>query len=257
MPDLDAGFLDQQLRAQQAKAPPPTPRGRRQTRAAIEAGAADGSLDKDGASLALWALDRNPNLARGLRTEVLEGAEKAAKGSYNSAERIVKLFKSNTNPQTAMHEILHHAERMMPAEVQQGIRRAWERALKERMAGASPERQKAFEAMQRAAGGDKEALSATKQAFKDGLLEKSDYQLTNPTEFWAVNGARILHERFTGRGSWRAEARRWLKDMVEHIKGTVGLRSDAPILKALDEVLNPKRNTGTDRSPTMIKDRKE
>lgn len=257
LPDLDAGFLDQQLRAQQAKAPPPTPRGRRQTRAAIEAGAADGSLDKDGAALALWALDRNPNLARGLRTEVLEGAEKAAKGAYNSAERIVKLFKSNTNPQTAMHEILHHAERMMPAEVQQGIRRAWERALKERMAGASPERQKAFEAMQRAAGGDKEALSATKQAFKDGLLEKSDYQLTNPTEFWAVNGARILHERFTGRGSWRAEARRWLKDMVEHIKGTVGLRSDAPILKALDEVLSPKRNTGADRSPTMIKDRKE
>lgn len=249
--------MDAQQRAQEAKAPPPSPRGRRQTRAALERGMADGTLDKDGAALALWALDRNPNLARGLRTEVVAGAEKSAKGSYNSAERIVKLFQGNTNPQTAVHEILHHSERMMPPEVQQGIRRSWERALKAEMEGASPEKRAAFEALQRAAGGDAEALATVKQAFKDGVLVKDHYQLTNPTEFWAVNGARILHERFTGRGSWRAEAIRWLKDMVEHVKGSVGLRSDSPILKALEEVLDATRNQGTDRSPGMIKSKKE
>jgi hypothetical protein len=62
-----------------------------------------------------------------------------------------------------------------------------------------------------------------------------------------------MHERFTGRGSWRAQARQWLKEMFEHIKDTVGLRSDAPILKALNEMLNPEKNTGQMKAETLIK----
>lgn len=69
------------------------------------------------------------------------------KGSYNSASEIVKLFKGQTNPQTAIHEILHHSERLMPEPVQQGIRRAWGRATKDLMAKATPERRAAMEAL--------------------------------------------------------------------------------------------------------------
>src|SRR5574341_1288472 len=79
-------------------------------------------------------------------------------------------------------------------------------------------------------------------------LRNTHYQLVNPSEFWAVNGPRILQERFTGRGSWRAETKQWIKEMIEHIKGTIGLRSDAPVLKALDELLNPERTAGERRS---------
>lgn len=255
LPNLDEAFLDNQLRAKAKAAPPPPPtaRGRRQSRRAIEDGIADGSLDKEGGALALWALDKNPNLARGLRVEVETPANAQAKGSYNSASEIVKLFKGQTNPQTAIHEILHHSERLMPEPVQQGIRRAWERATKDLMAKATPERRAAMEAMDKASGGDADALQTVKDAFKNGVLTKEDYQFVNPTEYWAVNGARILHERFTGRGSWRAQAKQWMKEMIEQVKGIAGIKSDAAILKALGEVLDPKTVTGERKSGTMIK----
>ena len=255
LPNLDEAFLDNQLRAKAKAAPPPPPtaRGRRQSRRAIEDGIADGSLDKEGGALALWALDKNPNLARGLRVEVETPANAQAKGRYNSASEIVKLFKGQTNPQTAIHEILHHSERLMPEPVQQGIRRAWERATKDLMAKATPERRAAMEAMDKASGGDADALQTVKKAFADGVLTKEDYQFVNPTEYWAVNGARILHERFTGRGSWRAQAKQWMKEMIEHVKGIAGIKSDAAILKALGEVLDPKTVTGERKSGTMIK----
>jgi len=255
LPNLDEAFLDNQLRAKAKAAPPPPPtaRGRRQSRRAIEDGIADGSLDKEGGALALWALDKNPNLARGLRVEVETPPNAQAKGRYNSASEIVKLFKGQTNPQTAIHEILHHSERLMPEPVQHGIRRAWERATKDLMAKATPERRAAMEAMDKASGGDADALQTVKDAFKNGVLTKEDYQFVNPTEYWAVNGARILHERFTGRGSWRAQAKQWMKEMIEQVKGIAGIKSDAAILKALGEVLDPKTVTGERKSGTMIK----
>ena len=253
LPNLDEAFLDTQLRAKAKTEPPPTPRGRRQSRRAIEQGIADGTLDAEGGTLALWAMDQNPNLARGLRVEVDAPANAQAKGSYNSASQIVKLFKGQTNPQTAIHEILHHAERLMPEPVQQGIRRSWERAVKKIMSEATPERRQAMEAMDKASGGDADALQTVKKAFADGVLTKEDYQFVNPTEYWAVNGARILHERFTGRGSWRAQARQWMNEMVERVKSFAGMPSESAILKALDEVLNPKSVTGQQKSATMIK----
>lgn len=259
-PKIEEGLLDLQQRAVERTAPPPppSPRGRRQVRRALERGIAEGTLDKDGAALALWALDRNENLARGLRVEVLRPeAGPSGNGSYNSATRIVKIFQGKDNPQTAMHEILHHAERMMPEAVQQGIYRAWQRALKAAMEGASPERVKAMEALNRVSSNDMTALDAVERAFKEGVLAESDYQYVNPTEYWAVNGARIMHERFTGRGSWRAQARQWMREMIEHVKETVGVRSDSALLKALNEMLDPKKNTGAQRSPTMIKNRPE
>ena len=260
LPKIDEGLLDLQQRAAERAAPPPppSPRGRRQVRRALERGIAEGTLDKDGASLALWALDRNENLARGLRVEVAQPEPGAGgKGSYNSATRIAKLFQGEDNPQTAMHEILHHAERMMPDAVQQGIYRAWQRALKAAMKDATPERTKAMEALNRASSGDKAALTEAKQAFDSGVLSEDDYQYVNPTEYWAVNGARIMHERFTGRGSWRAQARQWMREMIEHVKGTVGIRSDSPLLKTLNEMLDPAKTTGAQKSPTMIKNRPE
>ena len=260
LPKIDEGLLDLQQRAAERATPlpPPSPRVRRQVRRALERGIAEGTLDKDGASLALWALDRNENLARGLRVEVLQPEPGAGgKGAYNSATRIAKIFQGEDNPQTAMHEILHHAERMMPDAVQQGIYRAWQRALKAAMKDATPERTKAMEALNRASSGDKAALTEAKQAFDSGVLSEDDYQYVNPTEYWAVNGARIMHERFTGRGSWRAQARQWMREMIEHVKGTVGIRSDSPLLKTLNEMLDPAKTTGAQKSPTMIKNRPE
>jgi hypothetical protein len=138
--------------------------------------------------------------------------------------------------------------------VQDGIRREWKFAVEVAMRKAGAEQRAVFRDLQDAMNkGDHKALERVQDAVKTGVLDANEmYQLVNPTEFWAVNGARILHERFTGRGTWRAEARQWLKEMIEQVKQIVGLRSDAPVLKALDEVLNPRKTTGERRTSTMI-----
>ena len=48
-------------------------------------------------------------------------------------------------------------------------------------------------------------------------------------EFLAAQAPEILNGRFTGRGSWRAEAKKWLAGAAEHISRTAGVRADAQI----------------------------
>jgi hypothetical protein len=262
LPKIDEAFMREQQRVQtrEEEAPAPSERGLNAVRDVLRDAFRRG-MNTDGASLALWALDKNPNLARGvdgvmegLKVQSLEArADNIAKGSYNSASQIITLVQGKDNPRTAMHEILHHSERMMPDAVQDGIRRAWERARDDAISKASPEQKTALEDMRKAVRGDTEAQQRVRQAVTDEVIDPNEfYQYIDPSEFWAVNGARIMHERFTGRGSWRAQARQWLAEMFEHIKDTVGLRSDAPILKALNEMLNPEKNTGQMQAETLI-----
>lgn len=257
-PKLDEAFMHEQTRAQRALEPAEPAvleRGRRQARAALEKGAADGTLGKDESSLALWALDKNPNLARGLRIETPKG-EKGdnARGVYESANRVVKLFQGKGSPDRAAHEILHHSERMMPETVQRGIRREWRRAVEAEMKKAKPAERAALKTILDGITGGRAAFEEMKDAFKNGQLNVAKhYHLTNPSEFWAVNAARLLTERHAGRNAWRTDAVRWLKEMVQHIKGAVGLRSDAPVLKALDHVLNAEKNRGAEQSAGTLK----
>lgn len=260
LPRIDEGFLEHQQRAQQRAQPAPEPavveRGRRQTRAALEKGREDGSLGKDEADLALWALDKNPNLARGLRFETdTNGAKDPARAVYNTVERVVKAFTNKeSDPQRAVHEILHHSERMMPAEVQRGIRREWRAALEAEIKKSDEKTAAALRNIQKGITGGKDEFEAMKAAFRDGVLDRTKhYHLTNPSEFWAVNAARILGSRHTSRNAWQSKAVQWTKEMVERVKGAVGLRSDSPVLKALAEVMDAKKNEGLDRSPDVLK----
>lgn len=268
LPRIDENFMRAQEQAQKKDAPaaalptpkPPTARGIKAVRRALEEGRDGGKLDKDGADLALWALERNPHLAHDLALTVRErtaGVE--AKGSYHSTSRIITIFKGHDTPQTAVHEVLHHSEQMMPPAVQQGIRKAWLRAVEAVGRADGPKVRAALADANKATRGDRAAYQRMIAAFRDGTLTKDrHYQLVDPSEFWAVNGARILHERFAGRGSWRAQARQWLREMVAKVKDLVGVRSDAPILRALDEMLDAKRNVGAKLSEGTIKqDRNE
>jgi len=113
-------------------------RGADIVREKLLAGRRRGELDSPTVEFALWLLNENPQLAEGLALSVVArpAAQRGTLGSYNSIGRLVRLFK-NTDPQdatTAVHEILHHAERMMPPEVQAGIREAYNRAYAKKLA---------------------------------------------------------------------------------------------------------------------------
>ena len=63
---------------------------------------------------------------------------------------------------------------------------------------------------------------------------------------------RILSERHAADSVW-AKAKQWLGELFEKIKGLLGLRSDAPVLRALDAVMNA---DGSRQSQKMLSDRK-
>lgn len=232
----------------------PEGRGLPHVRRMIDSAAKGGHITEDGAALLHWFLDKNPNAASRLGI-MLHPPKKGALGEYDYAPRIIDLFKSN-DPKTAIHELFHHLERMLPDDVRQGIRREWRKHLDFEMKKASPEVRAELQHAKAMANGDPAALDRLMGAFnrvkdangktiREAILNKKDhYQLVDPSEFWAVNAARLMNEKFTGRGSWRAKVKQWMQGLLEHVKDQIGLRSDHVMLKALKDTMNPDKTKG-------------
>jgi hypothetical protein len=205
-----------------------------------------GDLDPEAVEFALWALDKNPDLANNLGISVRKDTGNAA-GNYNPAAEIIRLFKDSDSHDTAVHEILHHAERMMPEDMQAAIRKEWARALADTIKRATPEQAALLENVPKAVAGDRAAYELLVKAIQDGRLNYAQhYQLVNPSEFWAVNGSRLMSAQFAARNSVWQRAKVWFSEMVQKVKGLLGLRSDAPILKALAHVTD-QANFGVER----------
>jgi len=199
-----------------------------------------GDVDFDTTEFALWALQQNPAIAEGLGISVREQPQNGqdAAGDYNPAAAVMRVFKGAANVGTAVHEILHHTERMMPQTVQIGIRREWSKTYAKALAKANPKQRVALEKMLEAMAGSQVAQGAVRDAFADGTLDyDAHYQLVNPSEFWAVNATSILQSRYEA-DSWIGKAKQWLSEMVQKAKGLVGMRSNAPVLRGLEAVLS-------------------
>lgn len=201
-----------------------------------------GDIDRPTGEFALWALGKNPALAEGLGISVRTAKEGGGAGRYNPASSVMALFKERTNTGTAVHDILHHTERMMPAEIQAPIRREWAQQVARAVGRAEKAndvpRMEALRDMIAASEGSAPAQRLLVEHFKEGRLEYDrDYPLTNPSEFWAVNATRILSRRFEA-DSWVGKAKAWMGEMVEKAKGLLRLRSDAPVLRGMAEVMS-------------------
>lgn len=202
---------------------------------------ADQQIDREVSDFAEWMLDQNPNLANDLGIGITTKDNVA--GDYNPASSVFRLVAGKANPGTAVHEILHHTERMMPGQVQDGVLSEWQRAflnaIKAATKAGDKKLQQALLDMAKASVGSKDAYDRVQQAFNDGtLVYDQHYQLYSPSEFWAVNATRIMSGRYAAKGSWVKRAVQWFKEFVQRVKGVFGLPSDAPILKALKSVMN-------------------
>lgn len=206
--------------------------------AQMRRGVADGTVGRTATEFAEWLIDQNPNIVNDLGISIpTERGGNGVAGSYSPGNRVFTLF-SGANDQTAVHEILHHSERMMPKDVQAGILKEWKRAWDAAFKAGDMKTRAALNDMLAASIGDKEAHERVLGMFEDGTLNyDKHYQLYSASEFWAVNGTRILSGRFEAKGSWVARAINWFKEFVQRIKGAFGLPSDAPLLKALDAVM--------------------
>ena len=193
-----------------------------------------GEISEEAADIAIWALNRNPQLAEDL------GFSIASKGGsrYDRAERVARLMTEAMRDTAPIHEILHHTERMMPPGVQKGIaqeyNKAWARAYKK----ATPEQREALDALRLSAFGNSAARDATMKAFQSGLLDYDQhYQLTNASEYWAVNAASIMSARHSAsKQGWVARASEWMRGFIQKLRAVFGLPSTAAVIRGLDAV---------------------
>ena len=206
-----------------------------------------GDLSEEGANLAEWFVQKNPRLVDDLGISIRNTGEAGAAGNYSPFNRVMTLFKGTANDTTAVHEMLHHLELMMPEDARHAILREWSSAVADQAKNGSDQMRAFLEAVLKA----NESHSAADLIAAQKLLpEHSAYQYLNPSEFWAVNATRILDSRFTSASTIGARLRQWFSELLEHAKGLLGLRSDAPMLRALDAML--KNGDGVTENGRML-----
>jgi hypothetical protein len=212
-----------------------------------------GELNENVVELMRWLIRQNPAVAtdlaisiRALNSDPNRGAK--ASGNYNVAERIVMLASdANISDVTGAHEMLHHTERMMPADIREGIMRAYTRELiNEWKINKLPEAraylEKALDMVVNGAVTKTNTKELEKLLIAIGKAETNDkplhhyYQFFNPSEYWAVNGSNLVQGRATA-DSWVAKAKQWLKEFVEKLKSIVGISNKSEIIAALDSIL--------------------
>lgn len=233
------GKLEQRVEANAAKGEGDLTRGNLWIRERLIRAERNGEITPEAHTLVKWLLDNNPAIADELAISFRKGGD-GVNGTYNPFQKLVTLFKNRGNDLTAAHEVLHHTERMMPEAVRDGIREEWLNQLHALQKWASENQvhdlMRAIDDVIRATAGDEAAAKRVNDLIKDGTLPYEFYQYVNPSEFWAVNAARLVADR-AGANGWVAKAVQWLKEFIEKAKSAFGLNSDAAIIRGLDAVL--------------------
>jgi hypothetical protein len=128
----------QRARNREIKAAQGMERGSDIVREKLLAARRRGELDYATVEFGLWLLNNNPQLAYGLAVSLLTPGKKTSNlaGMYTPVTRVMTLFKNvdSGDALTAVHEILHHAERMMPAKVQARIRAEYYKVYAKKLA---------------------------------------------------------------------------------------------------------------------------
>jgi hypothetical protein len=230
-------------------------------RAALLEARRRGDLHPDAVEFADWLLRNNPQWANQLGISIRQRGkgERGVSGFYNSLNRIVTLLKGSNNTETAVHEILHHIERMMPPAMQNTLRKAW-------MYSTAMARQEAFksgnkdvQAYYRAllnyhfGNGNPAHLKEAEKLLKDGKVGYEHYAHFNPSEFWAVNGSRIMQARFGVSESMAGRIKQWVREFIEHAKNLIGMKNDSAVIKALNAMTHA---DGTFQSGVQLMDQK-
>ena len=218
------------------------------------AGRRRGEIDPEMTEMALWFLDQNPNVASALAISLRKTPDKRAPGKLdksgeyhrNPAGGLMRIFKTGGGKTgTAVHEMLHHTERMMPEDVRQGIAKSYLSALSKEINKKSTT--DVHLAYLRFIAGEESVDPTTNKkidkaglndAISNGKIPRDYYQYFNPSEFWAVNATRILDGRYQVRGTWVSKAKQYLIELAQKAKSIFGLQSDAPILRGLQSVLD-------------------
>ena len=222
-------------------------RGAMEIKQRLAEAAKNGILSTEDLELAEWFIRQNYNLFDDLGISIRQPTkyERGTSGSYEPFTRIATLLKRpDIRGTTIIHEFMHHMERMMPVEVQGEITKAWiksfESAKKKADKGTDQDLKNYFELLYnyhfREDLSSEKQMRAAMKMLKDGRVDYEFYQYVNPSEFWAVNAARIVENRFNFSEGTINKLKQWLRELAQKLKSVVGLPSDAPLMRALDSL---------------------
>ena len=237
---------------------------------ALEDAVKKGRISKETAEFAKWLLLQNPAIAADLAISIkipqtVRAQEQNAgvAGFYNDMARLVRIITRKgeggkylaTPSDVAVHEILHHMERMLPTELRALIREEWKVRVQKAMDKAVKENKlEIIKYLALVVNGNAAQSSGVMQEaenmIKDGKVPHSYYGLINTSEFWAVNGSNILAGRY-GAETRLEKLRQYVKEFIEKIKSIFGLETDDPIIRGLNAVL---KGDGTFLQKQMLAD---
>lgn len=231
-------------------------RGRAGILKALDAEVAAGRFSGPAADLAKWLIGKNPKVIARLGLTVMDHMRGAA-GFYSAAKQVIGLVRSPNAPKDVVtHEILHHSERMMPEHLQRQVGREWlKRAEAEGARAAAAGDAATAQYIQDSIAGVKGDTQARKRA--EAMLTNSTipidthYQFFNPTEFWAMNGSELVGKKAGMPPGFGTAAKQWWSGLVEKLKDSAGLKSDAAIIRGLENAL---KTQGQFKSPGMIRE---
>ena len=193
--------------------------------------------------MALFLIDKNPALVKDLAVSITASKRDGRAGGYAPLARLATIFKYTPNNETAVHEILHHLERMMPKDIQASIRKAWSRSLSTSAArafGGTNETLKQYyrDVIDYHTNGDEKAQKRAMSLLAANTVGYDHYQNFNPSEFWAINGSSIVQNRYNAdiSESMVERIKNWLLEFVEKVKALFNLQSDAAVIRALNSV---------------------
>jgi hypothetical protein len=237
---------------------------------ALEDAVKKGRISKETAEFAKWLLLQNPAIANDLAISIkipqtVRAQEQNAgvAGFYSDMARLVRIITRKnedgkylaTPSDVAVHEILHHMERMLPTELRALIREEWKVRVQKAMDKAVKENKlEIIKYLALVVNGNAAQSSGVMQEaenmIKDGKVPHSYYGLINTSEFWAVNGSNILAGRY-GAETRLEKLRQYVKEFIEKIKSIFGLETDDPIIRGLNAVL---KGDGTFLQKRMLAD---
>lgn len=198
----------------------------------------NGEISPAAHNLVKWLLNKNPALATDLALSFKGKGGDA--GSYNPAKRLATIFTTRANELTAVHEVLHHIERMLPEKVRSAIRQAWLKDLQSQYDLAKEVNDtlkvNAIDDALRAAAGDRQAFDRVANQIRKGELPADFYQNMNPSEYWAENASRLVQQR-AGRDGWVAELKQWMKEFLQKVQEFFGVSSKAAIIRGLEAAI--------------------
>lgn len=243
-PDADAEALELSAREEVAE-------GVEQIVARLDQAVADGDMSPEHADFAKWVLKGNPNIAKYVQLFVSRNTGQPYAGQYDPLSRLIEVVSSAVSRDVAVHEILHHAERLMPESAQRGIYDLWKRRLGiKRGVAAGPEKSY-YDAIYEFYFGDGDVrnLQAARMLISDRSVPRSLYQYMSPSEFWAENATDILRQRYNIKDSVVGRIQQWMKEFVSHFGSFVGLPTRSPIIRQLNQLAS---TTGASKAASLI-----